>query len=79
MKIPIVAYSSSAIPYTVGKVGIVWEEYDPELFAASIDRIVRDEQARISLGEAGWLRYKDFFSNDKIKDIFLESIESISI
>ena len=77
MKIPIVAYASSAIPDTVGKAGIVWDENDPELMAASVDKIVRDERVRISLGEMGWRRYQNMFTNDKIEAIFLETLNNL--
>lgn len=76
MKIPIVAYASSAIPGTVGKVGLVWDEHDPELLAASVDRIVRDEEVRQSLGEMGRRRYQTTFTNEKIKQNLLEAFES---
>ena len=76
MKIPIVAYASSAIPDTVGKVGLVWDEYDPELMAASVDKIVRNERVRISLGEMGWRRYQNMFTNDRIKERFFEALRN---
>jgi len=76
MKIPIVAYASSAIPGTVGKVGLVWDEHNPELLAASVDIIVRDEEVRHSLGEMGWRRYQTTFTNERIKQNLLEAFES---
>ena len=77
MKIPIVAFGTSAIPYTVGNTGIIWDEFDPHLFAASVDRIVRDEKVRIHLAETGWSRYQEIFTNDKIKKTFIESISHL--
>jgi len=53
MKIPIVAYGKTAIPETVGKVGLVWEECDPQLIAASINKIAQEESLRLTLGEMG--------------------------
>lgn len=67
MKIPIVAYGSTAIPETVGNTGLVWKECDPQLIGASMDRIMRDEHLRLSLGEMGYRRYKNVFANEKIK------------
>jgi len=67
MKIPIVAYGTTAIPETAGKVGLVWKERNPELIAASMDRIMRDESLRLSLGEMGYRRYANVFANEKIK------------
>lgn len=67
MKVPIVAYGSTAIPETVGNTGFVWKEYDPQLIAASMDRIMRDEHLRLSLREMGYRRYTNVFANEKIK------------
>jgi glycosyltransferase involved in cell wall biosynthesis len=77
MKIPIVAYASSAIPYTAGTAGIVWDECDPELMAASVDKIVREEHLRIALGDKGWNRYQDCFTTDKIETVFLETLNNL--
>jgi len=79
MKIPIVAYGSTAVPDTVGKAGFVWEECDPELMAASIDRIVRHKPLRSSLGEMGFRRYQKEFSNDRIKDCLFESLRKTNL
>ena len=77
MKIPIVAYASTAIPGTVGRAGIVWDEYDPMLMAASVDRIVRDESVRVGLGEMGRQRYRHMFTNARIESVFLEQIREL--
>jgi len=74
MKIPIVAYGTSAITYTAGKAGLVWDEFDPDYMAASVDRIVRDKKVRLSLSEMGWQRYNEMFTNNKIERTFIESI-----
>ena len=76
MKIPVVAYGSSAVPETVGKAGLVWDEHDPELMAASVGKIVRDEHVRLSLGEMGWKRYQNMFTNDKIEACLFEALEN---
>jgi len=77
MKIPIVAYGSTAIPETVGRVGLVWEECDPQLLAASIDKIVQDESLRLTLGEMGWNRYTSTFTNNEIGITFLEALNHL--
>ena len=79
MKIPIVAYGSTAIPETVGKVGFVWKECDPELMAASVDRIVQDEFLRSSLVEMGLNRYQSMFTNSKIKERLFESLRMANL
>ncbi|WP_414542996.1 glycosyltransferase family 4 protein [Nostoc sp. CCY0012] len=77
MKIPIVAYGSTAIPYTVGKAGLVWEQPDPNLLAGSINCIASDESISASLGEMGWRRYQEIFTNEQIEAKFIKAIENI--
>ncbi len=72
LKIPIVAYGSTAVPETVGGAGLVWEECQPELLAASVNRIVRNKNLAYFLGEMGYQRYHDLFSNGRIKARFFE-------
>src|SRR5205085_5972584 len=67
MKVPIVAYSSSAIPATVGGAGFVLTERNPYLMAETIDRLVRDESLNVAFGMTGWQRYERYFTNEKIE------------
>ena len=41
--VPVVAYSSTAVPDTLGQGGLLLDSKDPGLAAAAIDRIIRDE------------------------------------
>ena len=75
MKIPIAAYASSAIPETVGDVGFVWEEHDPEMMAASMNMIVENEVVKNGLGEMGRKRYQAVFSNNVIKMRLLSALD----
>lgn len=59
---PIVALGSSAIPWTVGDAGLVWEAPDAALFAASVLRIERDPELRAQLRDRGRARYAGMFS-----------------
>lgn len=43
---PIVAYRAAAVPETLGKAGLLLDSKEPELAAAAIDRILRDEALR---------------------------------
>jgi len=74
MKIPVIAYSSTAVPDTVGNGGIVWEDLDINLIAITINEIVTSKDAYFFLGEAGWRRYKDNFTNKIIKEKFLGAV-----
>jgi glycosyltransferase involved in cell wall biosynthesis len=77
MKIPVVAYGTSAIPGTAGKAAIVWETPDPYLFAASVNRVVSDSSLSAGLGEIGWRHYREHFSNRKIGTLFLKSLRAL--
>ena len=74
MKLPILAYASSAIPGTVAEAGIVWGERNPLLMAEAIDCLMRDEALRAGLGEKGWKRYSSLFTNQKIEDEFIRVV-----
>ena len=63
---PIVAVGSSAVPGTVGKAGLVWEERDPELLAGSIEAIAADPRLRDGLRTEGRRRYLERFTNQVI-------------
>jgi glycosyltransferase involved in cell wall biosynthesis len=67
MKVPILAYGSSAIPETISKAGLVWDERDPYLFAESINTLINDESIRSRMSLLGRQRYDDFFVADKIE------------
>jgi glycosyltransferase involved in cell wall biosynthesis len=75
MKIPIVAYGSTAIPYTLDKAGLVWKEFDPYLFAGSIEEILKDEKIKFGLGIMGWKRYQEYFTNSRIEKKFMEILQ----
>jgi len=77
MKIPIVAYSSTAIPETVGTAGLVWEERNPYLLAESIDSIVSDKSVGRTLSNLGRRRYAQHFTNERIEAGFLAAINGL--
>jgi glycosyltransferase involved in cell wall biosynthesis len=74
MKLPIMAYASSAIPGTVADAGLVWDKRDPYLLAESLDLIVRDERVSVALGMKGRRRYEEKFTNERIEEEFLTAL-----
>jgi len=72
MKVPIVAYASTAIPETAEDAGLMWNERDPYLLAQSIDCLLANEPAKMSLLARGAERYENIFSNKVIEKQFLE-------
>ncbi|HEV8429099.1 MAG TPA: glycosyltransferase family 4 protein [Pyrinomonadaceae bacterium] len=78
LKVPIVAYGSSAIPETVGQAGIVWEQSNPFLMAESINAIASDSSLSAGLAQMGWGRYQDLFTNQRIGSEFLSALRTLS-
>src|SRR5262249_46711801 len=76
LKVPVVAYGSSAIPGTVGDAGIVWNERDPDLLACSIHRMVSDRDAAATLASLGRARYESWFARDRIENQFVSIMDS---
>ena len=68
MRVPIVAYTSTAVTETIGSAGIVWETRDPQLMAESIHAIATDQSVRKLLIEAGRRRYEQHFANQRIAE-----------
>ncbi len=79
MKVPVVAYASSAVPATVGGAGLVLDKRSPYLMAEAIDRLVRDESLNIALGMKGWQRYQQQFTNEQIETELFRSLEQAGI
>lgn len=77
MKVPVVAYDSSAIPETIGKSGIIWKERNPYLLAESVHRIVSDEAIGFALRAMGWQRFEQCYSNEKIAQRFTEALDRL--
>ena len=78
MKVPIVAYASTAIPETVQDTALIWDERDPYLMAQSIDFLQTNEVERMALVYRGSRRYDENFSHRAIEKRFIELFDSIS-
>ena len=72
MKVPIIAYASTAIGETAADSALVWEKRDPFLLAESIERLRANETAKMALVARGAERYEKSFSNAAIAKRFLE-------
>jgi glycosyltransferase involved in cell wall biosynthesis len=71
LKVPIVAYESTAIPETVGHSGLLLNERDPYFMAQSIDYLLANEPVKMDLLARGAERYEERFSNHAIEKQFL--------
>ena len=59
-RLPIVAYTNTAVPETVQGAGLILPNKEPARVAAAIDRVVRDDQLRSTLAEAAPRRVGTF-------------------
>jgi glycosyltransferase involved in cell wall biosynthesis len=58
--LPVVARAAAAVPETLGDAGILLPSADPLLWAAVVDRVIRDAELRRILVERGRRRLDDF-------------------
>jgi glycosyltransferase involved in cell wall biosynthesis len=77
MKLPIMAYASTAIPGTVADAGLVWRERDPYLLAESLDLLVKDKTVSGALRVKGRRRYEEMYTNEKIEAEFLSALSGL--
>ncbi len=73
--VPIVAYSSSAVPGTLAGAGLLLEDKDPLWVAEAVHGLVQDGARRDELVAAGRARAEDF-SLEKTSKLFLSGLES---
>jgi glycosyltransferase involved in cell wall biosynthesis len=59
---PIVGYAAGAIAWTAGNAALIWDDYDPLVFAASVARLREDAALRQTLRERGFARVESEFS-----------------
>lgn len=59
-RVPVVAYSATAVPETLGAGGMLLDDKSPVAVSAVVDRVVRDNAVRDALVDAGQARLADF-------------------
>ena len=74
---PIVAHASSAVPETLGDAGLIWEERDPWLYAASAARLFGDDALRAAMLERARQRYRQQFSVEVLRERFTRFLEPV--
>ena len=72
--VPIIAYNSSGIPYTLGDAGVLVNEKSFEEIAEMADILVRDEKVRDRVVERQRERLKNF-SRERLKDSLREYLD----
>ena len=58
--VPVVSFSSTALPETIGDAGVLLPSKDPVLMATAVDRVMTDAAVRAQLIEAGRRRVEHF-------------------
>jgi L-malate glycosyltransferase len=74
-RLPIVAYTNTAVPETVRGAGLILPNKEPARVAAAIDRVVRDDQLRTTLAQAASARVGTF-ALPRVQDGFLSALEA---
>ncbi len=74
-EVPVIAYKSCAVPYTLGGSGILTDNKNPIEIAMLIDRIVNDKSLRDFIISGQKKRLEDF-SYEKIKNIFEKQLKN---
>jgi glycosyltransferase involved in cell wall biosynthesis len=72
---PIVAHNSTAIPETVGDAGLVWDEDELRGIVESIAVCAERDDRSHTLAAAGWRRYSEHYSLQRIEQRFLSLVE----
>jgi glycosyltransferase involved in cell wall biosynthesis len=75
LKIPIIAYSSTAVPDTVGNAGVLLDKLDQKLFSEALNRIIKDKDKQYELGIKGWERYQGTYKKSIIEEKFIKTIK----
>lgn len=76
--VPVLARGTSAIPETVADAGLVWDGKEPELYAASAERLMQDDALRAQLRSRGWQRYHQHFGNNVLEQRFADALERLA-
>lgn len=66
LRLPVVALARCAVPETAGNGALLLEDDDPALFAAGMNRILRDQELSGKLTEVGHRRFRDCFRRETI-------------
>lgn len=72
--IPVIAYKSCAVPYTMGESGLVTDSKNPVEIALLIDRVVNDSALRQSIID-GQRKRLDDFSYENVRAIFEKQLK----
>lgn len=76
MGIPVIAYSSTAVPETMNGAGVLLEKKDPFSVAQAIDRVVRDRTYREEIVAKQKIAFEKY-KKENLKKILLKYIDEV--
>ncbi len=76
--VPVVAYAGGAVPDTLDGAGVLLRHRDPLVWAAVVDRVVRDAALRQRLVAAGRRRLQDF-TPERVEDALRAALASVGV
>jgi len=74
---PVVALDRGAQVWTIGGAGLVWNDVDPAVVAASVERLRADPRLRATLRERGFDRIASAFAPDVLQARLATIVESL--
>ena len=77
LKVPVLAYASSAIPDTLGDGGMLLGERNPRLMGAAMNRLIEDEDLSFNFAVKGRQRYLDKYTNEKIETALFSALDQL--
>ena len=77
LKVPVLAYASSAIPDTLGDGGMLLDERNPLLMAAAMHRLIGDEGMGFNFAVKGRQRYLEKFTNERIETALFSALDQL--
>lgn len=78
-KLPVVSTNEGGIPGMLedGVNGLICERKDANSLADALEKLIRDKELRVKLGEAGYRRFKDEFTLDCFEKNFTKCLQKI--
>ncbi|MCB1315856.1 MAG: glycosyltransferase family 4 protein [Leptospiraceae bacterium] len=76
LKVPVVAWNQAAVGETIGGAGLVWDNFDPLVFAGSVDRLLNDADLLYNLVRMGREQYENRFHPSCLERDFLNHLSA---
>jgi glycosyltransferase involved in cell wall biosynthesis len=77
-RVPIVARAVTAVGETLGRCGLVWDDFNEDAFVESIDRVVENSGLAYECRRLGRERYRSEYAPDVLKSRLFALVEGVS-